>query len=156
MKQICTLLLTLVGILNANAQAVLNEVYAIPGMARQEFFEFYNNSTSPTSMDNYTMVTYFEEGSKKGFYVLDIPNLTVGPMGYFVGSSSMPFNYQGVSNSTTTNFSWNDLAFLAANNGYLRKWVIGTNVSAAIDGNANYDLDVVPPNFNDFFVFSLE
>ena len=151
MKQICTLLFTLLGVLSANAQAVLNEVYAIPGMARQEFFEFYNNSNSSTSMDNYTMVTYFEEGSKKGFYVLDIPNLTVGPMGYFVGSSSMPFNYQGVSNSTSTNFSWNDLAFLASNNGYLRKWVIGTNVSAAIDGNANYDLDVVPPNFNDFF-----
>lgn len=151
MKTIFTLLLTAFGWIAANAQAILNEVYAIPGSARQEFFEFYNNASSPVSMDNYTMVTYFEEGGQKGFYVLDLPALIINPMGFLVGSSSLPFNYQGVSNSSNSSFSWNDAAFLAANNGYLRKWVMGNTVPAAIDGNANYDLAPVPANFNDFF-----
>jgi hypothetical protein len=151
MKKIFTLLLTALGWTTANAQAILNEVYAIPGSARQEFFEFYNNASSPVSMDNYTMVTYFEEGGQKGFYVLDLPALIVSSRGFLVGSSSLPFNYQGVTNSTNSQFSWNDAAFLAANNGYLRKWVISNTVSAAIDGNVNYDLAPVPPNFNDFF-----
>ncbi len=151
MKTIFTLLLAAFGGIAANAQAILNEVYAIPGNARQEFFEFYNNASSPVSMDNYTMVTYFEEGGQKGFYVLDLPALIINPMGFLVGSSSLPFNYQGVSNSSNSSFSWNDAAFLAANNGYLRKWVMGNTVPAAIDGNANYDLAPVPANFNDFF-----
>jgi len=151
MKRIFTLFIIALASVPMQAQTILNEVYAIPGTARQEFFEFFNNSSTATSMDNFTMVTYFEEGGKKGFYVLDIPALTVGPKGYFVGSSSVPFNYQGVNNSTNSQFSWNDITFLANNNGYLKKWIIGTNVSAAIDGNANYDLDAIPANFNDFF-----
>jgi hypothetical protein len=151
MKKIYTLIITAAAFLNAHAQAILNEVYAIPGSARQEFFEFYNNSTTATSMDNYTIITYFETGGQKGFYVLDLPNLSVSPLGFFVGSSSVPFNYQGVNNSTNSQYSWNDIAFMAANNGYLKKWIIGSSVSAAIDGNAGYDLAPVPVNFNDFF-----
>lgn len=151
MKRIFTLLITAFAGLHVQAQAILNEVYAIPGSARQEFFEFYNNSTTSTSMDNYSLVTYFEEGGKKGFYVLDIPALSVAPKGFFVGSSQVPFNYQGVTNSSNSQFSWNDITFLANNNGYLKKWVLGNSVSAAIDGNAGYDLDAIPANFNDFF-----
>jgi hypothetical protein len=151
MKRIFTLLITATASLQLQAQAILNEVYAIPGSARQEFFEFYNSSTNPTSMDNYTIVTYFEAGGDKGFYVLDLPALTVAPLGFFVGSSSVPFNYQGVSNSTNSQYSWNDLTFMASNNAYLKKWIISNNVSAAIDGNSNYDLAPVPANFNDFF-----
>jgi hypothetical protein len=151
MKKIFTFFITLFGWATVNAQAILNEVYAIPGSARQEFFEFYNNASFPVSMDNYTIVTYFEEGGQKGFYVLDLPALFISARGFFVGSSSLPFNYQGVSNSTSSQFSWNDIAFLAANNGYLKKWVLGNTVAAAIDGNADYDLAPVPANFNDFF-----
>jgi hypothetical protein len=151
MKQLFTIVTAVVGFISASAQAILNEVYTIPGNSRNEFFEFYNNSITPTSMDNYTIVTYFEEGSTKGFYVLDLPDLMVAAQGYFVGSSAVPFNYQGVNNSTSSQFSWNDLAFLAAHNGYLEKWVQGTSVPAATDGNANYDLATIPANFNDFF-----
>jgi hypothetical protein len=151
MKRIFTLLIIVSASLQMQAQAILNEVYAIPGSARQEFFEFYNSSTNPTAIDNYTIVTYFEAGGDKGFYVLDLPALTVAPLGFFVGSSSVPFNYQGVTNSTSSQYSWNDLAFMAANNGYLRKWVISNTINAAIDGNASYDLAPVPANFNDFF-----
>ena len=151
MKKICTIFLTATCWLSAHTQAILNEVYAIPGSARQEFFEFFNNTPAPVSMDNYTVVTYFETGGQKGFYVMDLPAVTISPRGYFVGSSSLPFNYQGVNNSTNSVFSWNDLAFLAAHNGYLRKWVLGTTVAAAIDGNAHYDLAPIPAGFNDFF-----
>lgn len=151
MKKILTLLFSAFISTYLNAQAILNEVYAIPGNAKQEFFEFYNSSSIPFSMDNYTLVTYFEVGPTKGFYVMDLPNLVISSRGYFVGSSAIPFDYQGVSNSTNSQFSWNDLAFLSTNNGFLKKWVMGNSVSAAIDGNANYDLAPLPANFNDFF-----
>ncbi|WP_395225826.1 hypothetical protein, partial [Salmonella sp. SKLX105803] len=67
------------------------------------------------------------------------------------GSSAIPFNYQGVTNCTASQYSWNNLGFMAANSAYLRKWEIGTAVPAAIDGNAGYDLVTIPPNFNDVF-----
>lgn len=151
MKRIFTLLILLFTLAKSNGQAILNEVYAFPGGSRNEFFEFYNNSIFPQSMDNYTIVTYYEEGSKKGFFVLDLPNLTVAPQGYFVGSSAIPFNYQGVTNSTSSQYSWNDLVFMGTNNAYLRKWELGTSIPGAIDGNDNYDLAVLPSDFNDIF-----
>ena len=143
--------MTVFAFVSSNAQAILNELYCFPGGSKNEFFEFYNNSNSITSMDNYTLVTYYESGSSKGFFVMDLPNLSVAPRGYFVGSSAIPFSYQGVTNSTSSQFSWNNLAFMAANNGYLRQWQIGTSVSSTIDGNANYDLVPIPANYNDIF-----
>jgi hypothetical protein len=151
MKTIFTLITILTAFVQANGQAILNEVYAFPGGSRNEFFEFYNNDVATVSMDNYTVVTYYESGATKGFFVLDLPNLAVSPRGYFVGSSAIPFNYQGVTNSSMSNFSWNDLVFMGANNGYLREWKIASSVPAAIDGNANYDMVPVPPNYNDIF-----
>ena len=134
----------------ANAQVVLNEIYADPSNGNQEFFEFYNINTSntPASVDNYTVISYFEEGSKKGFYVLDLPNLFVASKGYFVGASSIPFNYQGNLNSTGADFSWNDPS-LSLNYGYMKKWVSTGNTST--DGNKNYDEEVLPVDFNDLF-----
>lgn len=140
----------LVFTLPMQAQVVLNEIYADPGAGNHEFFEFYNINTSntPVSVDDYSIITYFEEGSKKGFYVLDLPNLFVASKGYFVGSSSIPFNYQGNLNSTGSNFSWND-PNLPLNYGYIKKWV--ANGNSASDGNKNYDEEILPVNFNDFF-----
>ncbi len=151
MKTIFTLLLAIPAFVGLRAQAILNEVYAFPGGSRNEFYEFFNNGNAPVSMDNYTIVTYFEEGAKKGFFVVDVPNLTVAPRGFFVGSSAIPFNYQGVSNATTSQYSWNNLAFMAANSAYLRRWELANNIPAAIDGNANYDLATIPANYNDIF-----
>jgi hypothetical protein len=93
-------------------------------------------------------MSYFEEGNKKGFYVLDLPNLFVPSKGYFAGASAIPFNYQGNTNSTSANFSWNDPT-LPLNYGYLKKWVATGNT--ANDGNKNYDEETLPANFNDFF-----
>ena len=133
-----------------HAQVVLNEIYADPGAGNQEFFEFFNINTSntPASVDDYTVISYFEEGSKKGFYVLDLPNLFVASKGYFVGASSIPFNYQGNLNSTAADFSWND-PNLPLNYGYIKKWVATGN--SAADGNKNYDEEAIPADFNDLF-----
>jgi hypothetical protein len=135
---------------STKAQVVLNEIYSEPGAGKQEFFELYNINTSntPSSLDAYTVISYFEDGNEKGFYVLDLPNLFVPSKGYFVGASGVPFNYQGTMNSTAANFNWND-PDLPLNYGYLRKWV--ANGNSNIDGNKNYDLEVLPSDFNDFF-----
>jgi hypothetical protein len=93
-------------------------------------------------------MSYFEEGSTRGFYILDLPNLTVGPRGFFTGASAVPFSYQGTSNSNAAQFSWNDPSLLT-NFGYLRKWV--DNGANLTDGNKNYDLATIPVGFNDFF-----
>lgn len=151
MKIIFTLIITLAAFVKTNAQAILNEVYCFPGGSRNEFFEFYNNDVSTVSMDNYTVVSYYESGSEKGFFVLDLPNMPIVSRGYFVGSSAIPFNYQGVTNSSMSNYSWNDLAFMSANSAYLRQWKLSNTVPAAIDGNASYDMVPVPANFNDVF-----
>ncbi|HEX6180860.1 MAG TPA: hypothetical protein VFZ47_06400, partial [Chitinophagaceae bacterium] len=153
MKRFSTLAIALALCCTVQSQ-VLNELYTNPGAGKHEFFELYNNSIyqTPTSMDTYAMVTYYENSPiDKGFYIMDMPNVMVQPKGYFVGSAALPFNYQGVTGSTKSDFSWNDLAFMVANNGYLKKWKMGTAVSAALDGNANYDEQPVPVNFNDFF-----
>jgi hypothetical protein len=135
---------------STKAQVVLNEIYSEPGSGKQEFFELYNINTSntPSSLDAYTVISYFEDGNEKGFYVLDLPNMFVPSKGYFVGASSVPFNYQGTMNSTSANFSWND-PNLPLNYGYLRKWVANGNSNT--DGNKNYDLEALPSDFNDFF-----
>ena len=88
MKKIFTLCLFAFAAFFSKAQVVLNEVYPDPGTV-QEFFELYNTSTNPVpeNLDNYTLVAYYEEAGKTGFYVLDLPNQTVNAKGYYVGSS---------------------------------------------------------------------
>src|SRR5215210_4585443 len=80
-------------------QVVFNEFYGDPGNGKNEFFELFNTSPYAESLDDFTVVTYFEEGTKKGFYVMDLPDLSIGAKGYFVAASAKPFSYQGVSNS---------------------------------------------------------
>src|SRR5688500_7453380 len=97
MKKIFTLLMVIAIAFNeTNSQVVLNELYSSPGAGNDEFFELYNTSTdnTPLSVDGFNVVTYFEEGSKKGFYVLDLPALFINQDGFFVGASALPFSYQ--------------------------------------------------------------
>lgn len=155
MKKLFTLFFVIgIATNQSKSQAVLNEIYSIPSGGRHEFFELYNKSASsvPESMDTYTLLTYFQDqGNVRGFYVMDLPAISVAPKGYFVGAAANPFNYQGVTNATA-NFSWNNLPFMAANNAYLRRWVLGTSVPAAVDGNSQYDQQAVPANVNDIFL----
>lgn len=152
MKQIFTRLTLLLLLFSqrANTQVVLNELYTDPGAANHEFFELYNTSISatPFSVDNLTMITFFDISGQKGFYVMDLPNMSVASRGFFVGAAALPFNFQGMSGSIAADFNWNSAAF-TANNGYLKKWVQGT--TNLIDGNLFYDQATLPANFNDFF-----
>jgi len=151
MKKILLLIAFIVFVFVSGAQVVFNEVYPSPSNSNNEFFELYNTSTSssPMSLDNFTIVTYFRIAGKTGFYVMDLPNLTIPPKGYFVGASDLPFSYQNVTNSTAADFSWNDPA-LTSNNGSVKMWLQQSGSSA--DGNPDYNAGTIPSNFNDFFV----
>jgi hypothetical protein len=140
MKKIFTLCVLALFAASVNAQVVFNEVYTDPGANRSEFFEFYNTSTNPTpeSMDDYTIVTYFEESGKTGFYVLDLPTQTVASKGFYVGASKSPFAIQAQS-SVTPNFSWDAIP----SGGYLRRWE---------KNGAVYNQVALPANLNDIFV----
>jgi type IX secretion system substrate protein len=151
MKKILLITLITGSALTSKSQVLFNEVYCEPAAGNNEFFELYNAGTSsvPESLDNYTIVTYFETPKGKGFYVMDLPNMTIAPKGYFVGASAIPFNYQGVTNSTAADFSWNDPA-LWSNGGYVREWLLNPGGNMG-DGNPSYDTVALPANFNDFF-----
>jgi len=151
MKKIFTLITMFIVAFNvAQSQVVLNEIYTSPNGGNHEFFELYNSGieSTPLSVDGFSVVTYFEEGGNKGFYVLDLPSLFINPHGFFVGSSATPFNFQGTTNSPNSNFSWNSPT-LTASSGYLKKWVM--TGSDGSDGNVSYNEAVIPANFNDFF-----
>ena len=140
MKKIFTLCVLALFAASINAQVVFNEVYTNPGANRHEFFEFYNTSSSPTpeSMDDYTVVTYFEEGAKTGFYILDIPAQTVGPKGYYVGASANPFNIQG-QNGLMPDFSWSAIP-------------AGGSLKRYERNGAVYNEVALPSNLNNIFV----
>lgn len=144
MKKILLLTLSTSFVLVSKTQVLFNEVYTDPAASHNEFFELYNTSTSssPISLDDYTIVVYFETPKDRGFYVMDLPNLTIAPKGYFVGASNLPFDYQGTKTSTAADFSWNSSAF-TSNNGYVKEWLL--------QADNTYAEVALPANFNDFF-----
>ena len=145
MKKTLLLILSAGFVLVSKTQVLFNEVYTDPAASHNEFFELYNTSTSssPISLDDYTIVCYFETPKgEKGFYVMDLPNLSIPPKGYFAGASDLPFDYQGVKSSTAADFSWNSAAF-TSNNGYVKEWLL--------QPNNTYAEVPLPANFNDFF-----
>jgi hypothetical protein len=141
MKKIFTLCFLVCIMIVSRSQAVLNEVYPQPGSGYNEFFELYNPGTTPGSenLDNYTVVTYYEEsGGKSGYYVLDLPNQTLNSQGFYVCASQSPFNIQGQP-GLTANSNWNSLP----PGGSLTKWE---------KNGSTYTSVAVPTNLNDFFV----
>src|SRR5512138_2938963 len=117
MKKIFTLCVLNLIVIISCSQAVLNEIYPQPGNGYNEFFELYNENNSIENLDNYTIVTYYEEGTKSGFYILDMPNASVNAHGYYVGASQNPFDIQ-LQLGQTANFSWNSMPV----GGSLTKW----------------------------------
>ena len=141
MKKFFTLCLFAFTAIFLKAQVVLNEVYPEPGNTFQEYFELYNTSTNPVpeSLDNYTIVTYYEEpGGKSGFYILDLPNEMVSAKGYYIVSSQSIFAVQGRS-GLIANANWNSLT----SGGALTKWE---------KSGSSYIQVAVPANLNDLFV----
>jgi hypothetical protein len=140
MKKIFSLCLLILTAAILHAQVVLNEIYTDPGNGKNEFFEFYNTSSSPIpqNLDNYTLVAYYEELGKTGFYVLDLPNQSVPSKGFYVGSSDNPFKVQGQSH-VAANFSWNAMPAGGSLKKFERNGAVYTQVP-------------VPANLNDLFV----
>ena len=48
----------------AGSQVVFNEFYGDPGAGKNEFFELFNPSPYSEKLDGYSVITYFEEGTK--------------------------------------------------------------------------------------------
>jgi len=75
-----------------NSQVVLNEIYSEPGSGRSEFIELYNSSTGIQNLDCFTILTYWESGANKGWYVIDLPSHNIASAGYYVLAAANPFN----------------------------------------------------------------
>src|SRR5688572_10732316 len=130
MKRLIVLLSIMVSsaLVYAQSGTVLNEIYTDPGnqAGRAEFFELYNSGVAEDNVDCYTILTYWESGTNKGWYVLDLPSLAIDPKGFFVGAASTPFNTQST-NGSIANFSWNAPTFRnGTTGGSLTKWQLNT------------------------------
>lgn len=109
-------------VLAGKSQTILNEVYGNPGSGNSEFIELYNSGLSDQNMDCFTIVTYWEEGANKGWYVLDLPSVVVPSKGWYVVAPVTPFNVQGTSGATA-NLNWNDATFrTGGTSGFIAKY----------------------------------
>ena len=110
-------------VLVGKSQTVLNETYCQPGSGNSEFIELYNSSTAGSqNLDCFTILTYWSSGSNKGWYVLDLPNVSVASKGWYVLASASPFNVQSQT-GVVANLNWNDLSFRnGSTGGFLKKY----------------------------------
>ena len=132
------------------SQTVLNELYTDPGNAtlRGEFIELYNSSTLPggQNVDCFTIVTYYDNGgTDRGWYVMDLPNLVVGPKSFFVAAAGDPFTTQNDPlPGIVPDFNWNDPNFRnGSTGGSLTKWQVSGTSYTDVSGT-------IPADFNDF------
>ena len=54
-------------VLVGKSQTVLNEVYTDPGSGNSEFIELYNSGAGVQNLDCFTVLTYWQTGSAKGW-----------------------------------------------------------------------------------------
>jgi hypothetical protein len=137
MKKFVLSLALVASISIVNAQIYLNELYVRPQSNENEYFELYNSNLTPMSAGCYSLVTYFNDGTNKGFYVVDLPDTMIAARGFLVGSSADPYiNYQG--GQAQADFSWND----------------PNNISRYVYTNGSLQLDNSGAPFNDIFLKS--
>lgn len=145
MKKVLLSLLLIGSFVFGKAQVVLNEVYTNPGAGNSEFFELYNSGVSnvPIDLDCYRLVVMYATGSgqlsslTRGFYVLDLPAVSIPTKSYLVGAAADPFNVQQKTNVDAA-FSWNSLAA----SGSLQQFQYN---------GVGYDPVAIPSNFNSMF-----
>ena len=142
MKKYLLSLFLLCAVFLGHAQVVLNELYTDPGKNNSEFFELYNTSIEPNSinLNCYTLVVYYEANGKSGFYVLDLPNLSISPKSYFVGTSATTstFSVQGTPGATA-NFSWNSSNLVAQGGSITRYELTANNTGYTVTNNFTTD-----------------
>ncbi len=127
----------------AQGQIVLNEIYTDPGSSagRSEFIELYNSSTAKQNLDCFTILTYWEDGSEKGWYVIDLPNITLDAKKWYVLAGSSTFSVPARAN-IAADLNWNAMSA----DSYLRKFRLNGNDYEEIPPWTPADLlaDVVP------------
>jgi hypothetical protein len=138
MKKFVLSLALLASISIVHAQVYMNEFYVRPGGTNSEYFELYNGSFSSVSLSCYSLVTYFNDGTNKGFYVVNFPaGATIPGHGFYVGSSASPFTYQD--GTYTPDLNWNT--------GYVTQYVYNGSGYTATTGTSGTP-------FNDIFLKS--
>ncbi|HEX6334865.1 MAG TPA: hypothetical protein VFZ78_11605, partial [Flavisolibacter sp.] len=132
MKKFLLSIATVFSIGAAQAQIFLNEVYVQPSVNHHEFIELFNAGTTPASSGCYTIITYFNDGTDYGFYVIDLPDVKIAARSYLLASSEGTFNYQN--GQAVADVNWN----LASN---ITRYVY-TNGSLQVDntGAPYYDI----------------
>jgi len=118
-------------------QLSLNEFYTTPQCAtapapNTDWFELYNGTGNPVNLDCYQLVViyYTGNGANKvaNAYVLDMPQRTIQPGGFFVFAGYNPFCYQGGSFTMTaaSGYNWNS-ATLGTDGGGLKHYVLNAS-----------------------------
>jgi hypothetical protein len=122
---------------------VLNEILSQPANCNDngggtEFFEIYGNAA--TNLDCYAMVSFFETGTEKGFYVIDLPAVNKMPDAtgrwWYVGSSMLTF-CTGGKDLPSANLDWN-----------------AAGVKKYTWNGSSYNTPVTLTNLDDFFSIS--
>jgi hypothetical protein len=153
MKKILLSLMLIGTFLVGKSQVVLNEIYGNPGTGNSEFIELYNSAVGSQNANCFTLLTYYEfpkDGNipaKKGWYVLDLPNISIDPKDWFVLAPQSSFNVQGTSGAVA-DVNWNDISFRnGSTGGYLKQFelnALGTGYT-----NLNLADNVAVTNFSD-------
>jgi uncharacterized protein (DUF2141 family) len=105
----------------AHAQIFLNELYVRQQNNEDQYFELYNANMTPANVGCYSVVTYFNNGVDRGFYVVDIPDTYIPARGFLVGSSSSPFRLrQGGQMTADVNWNAGNIARYVYRNGSLQ------------------------------------
>ena len=155
MKKFLFTIVQFVIVLFCYGQTVLNEIYTDPGAGKSEFIELYNSGISSQNVDCFTILTYWESGADKGWYVVDLPSTTVASKGWYVISSTSPFNVQAQT-GVVANAVWNSLPA----SGYLKKYrVTGGTYTEDVAGTVTDLLVDVSPtgtSGHNYFTFLLQ
>ena len=133
MRNVLSILAWILMTSSSGAQAIFNEIYSDPGAGRSEFIELYNSGTGPQNTDCFTLLSYWEEGNERGWYVLDLPNQLMNAKSQFVLAARSPFNCQG-NTGLLADLDYNDPDFRSgATGGYLRKYRLNGNGYVQVD-----------------------
>lgn len=84
------------------AQLVLNKAFTPPN--GNYYFEIANNSTTPASVGCYSLISYYQNASDRGFYVITLPNQTLAADGVLTIGSAMPSYQNNSGNHTSLSF----------------------------------------------------
>jgi hypothetical protein len=119
-----------------HAQVFLNELYVRPQGNEDQYFELYNAGMTPANVGCYSVVTYFNNNGEQGFYVVDLPSVSIPARDFLLASASNPFHLrQGGQMNADVN--WN-----------------AGNVYKYVYRNGSLQLDNTTTTVNDLFTLS--